>query len=184
MARRASPLAEKLSSLADKARELHLQAGATAPSLDHLPERFRTVRQNISLMLSAGGGRSPSFVFHREPLPQKAVAGQPPPARIPPDAYYRLPDKHFLPTETQKPGEGGLLQMTYPPTLKTIEEFIRDELSKRLTLEAGATARLIGIPTVLQANPVEQGAEESTGGGGVRLLNVSHTSLLFQHLFF
>ncbi len=175
---RPSPLSEKLHTLAEKARLFQLETGTTAPSLDHLAEGRKTVRQTISLVIASGD----TFVFHKEAMPKKDAAAptvhraavfgggiesleesalraaiaagtnddpdMEERGTYPPDAWYRMQGKHMLRT-------GSLQQMTYPLTPETVQEFIRTELSKRLRMEAGSAAMYIGDVSLLQTQPVE-----------------------------
>lgn len=181
MAMAMSVFGDKLQKLADRAKEFQLQSGTTAPSLDHLHPSRKTVRKTISLVLTHGR-KELSFVFHKEAMPKKkpddatvyraAVFGGGIQSeeekrlermsktdllfvdpdllekdRYPADAWYRLQGKNMLYT-------GAMAQMAFDTGPAMLQGYIRDELSKRLHMEAGEAASLIGEPALMQADPV------------------------------
>lgn len=173
-------IADKLDILARSAEALQLHAGTTAPSLDHLDPTRRVTRDTISVVLLEGTGRNPRLIFHREPAPQKPEITTPPKRRLavfgggleaeqerlardavktdpllvdpallgpdgtyPPDYWYRRQGKELL-------ERGQLLQMTYHHTPETITKILRQDLFKRLKMEAGAQAlRGVSEPVML-----------------------------------
>ncbi len=172
-------IADKLDTLARSAEALQLQAGTTAPSLDHLDPTRRVTRDTISVVLLEGTGRNPRLVFHREPAPQKKEITTPPKRRLavfgggleaeeerlarethkadpllvdpllldkgtyPPDYWYRRQGKEML-------RHGRLLQMHYRHTPETLAHILRQDLFRRLKIEAGAEAlRGVSEPVVL-----------------------------------
>ncbi len=176
-----SVIGDKLATLAERAREFQLQSGTTAPSLDHLDPSRKTVRKTISLILTHGR-KDLSFVFHKEAMPKKKPEDQTiyraavfgggiqseeekslekislqHPLLVDPnllengkysaDAWYRLQGKNMLES-------GSLLQMTFDTGPAMVQRYIHDELSKRLHMEAGEAASMIGEPTSLRADPV------------------------------
>lgn len=178
-----SSLSAKLTSLAARAQVLQLETGATSVTLDHLAAGRRTVRETLSLVLTASHNGEPMFILHREKAPQKDASAAPQyraavfgggvesieemqfrqrvqiepetvdqrlleAGKVPPDLWYRLQGKSLLAT-------GELVQLTYPLTSDFVESFVRNEIAKRLLMEAGEAAAFIQDARLLQAEFVE-----------------------------
>lgn len=178
-----SSLSAKLTSLADRSKRLQLETGSTSITLDHLAPERRTVRSTLSLVLTASHNGEPMFVVHREKMPQKDASATPQyraavfgggvesteerqfrqrvqvdpetvdqrlleAGKVPPDLWYRLQGKSLLTT-------GELVQLTYPLTSDFVASFVRNEIAKRLLMEAGEAAAFIQDARLLQVQPVE-----------------------------